>query len=324
MNPAFIASSLINVSLLIILCIGFTFTYMIEKFPNFAHTSYASIGTMVAFYLVKFQGFNPYQTWPVAVMAGGLLGVALYLFIIRPIKVQGMREITLTFTFYIISQIIGSVIAMFSYWLLIVTRIQSSGFLLRSYDFRVEGIPGIGIVAPVTVVVLVLALNVFLYASKFGIAMRATAEDEFLASSLGVNINRIHLASWFISGALAALAGAILPLWIGTSVDYSDKLLISVMAGSVLGGLTSITGAILGGFLVASIQKILTYVLIRVLGVWIGGYEAMLPIIFLFIVLTIEPNGLMAIRRESLSIHGVGESLHRLRKTLWNLLTPDS
>lgn len=170
---------------------------------------------------------------------------------------------------------------------------------------------------------MVASLNVFLYVSRFGIAMRATSEDEFLAASLGVNIHRIHVASWFISGALAGLAGAIIPLWMGTSIDYSDILLVNVMAGSVLGGLTSVTGAIVGGFLVASAKKSLTYTLMRVLGTWVGGYEELIPIVFLFTILAIEPNGITAIKWKEVSVHGVKGSLRRLRETLRNLLTAE-
>lgn len=82
MSLALVSNTVINISLLVILCIGFTFTYMMEKFPNFAHTSYASIGTVVAFYLVRFSGFSPYQTWPVALLVCGLLGVLLYVCIV--------------------------------------------------------------------------------------------------------------------------------------------------------------------------------------------------------------------------------------------------
>ncbi|MCW4049840.1 MAG: branched-chain amino acid ABC transporter permease [Candidatus Bathyarchaeota archaeon] len=323
MNLAIITSSIVNVSLLVILCIGFTFTYMMEKFPNFAHTSYASIGTMVAFYLVRFQGFNPYFTWPVAAVIGGFTGILLYLGIVQPIKNRSMREITLTFTFYIISQMITSGLAMFSYWLLIETGTPSSGFMLRTFDFRVWGVPGICLMAPIIMVFLVLTLNIFLYYAKYGIAMRATAEDEKLSSSLGVNVDRMHLASWFISGALSALAGAILPMWMGTSVNYSDVLLVSVMAGSVLGGLDSINGAIIGGFLVASSKKILTYYLMGILGPWIGAYEELIPTLILFFILAIEPNGLMALKGKNVSVAGIKESLLRFRKTIWNLLTTE-
>ena len=143
MSLAFYASTIINVSLLIILCIGFTFTYMMEKFPNFAHTGYSAIGTVTTFYLVRFYNFNPYATWPVSAFVGGTVGVLLYLVIVRPIKYRGNREITLTFTFYIISVMISSFLAIFSFWILMNTRVRAAGFIMRSHDFRiwVEGAP---------------------------------------------------------------------------------------------------------------------------------------------------------------------------------------
>ena len=57
-----IVSVALNVSILVMLCIGFTFTYMMEKFPNFAHTSFASLGTICTYYLVRFFGFSLRQT----------------------------------------------------------------------------------------------------------------------------------------------------------------------------------------------------------------------------------------------------------------------
>jgi branched-chain amino acid transport system permease protein len=323
MSAPLITSTVINVSLLMILCIGFTFTFMIEKFPNFAHTGYASIGTMITFYLVRFQGFNPYAAWPVATLCGGVVGVILYLGLVKPMKARGLREITLTFTFYIISQMISSVLAIFSYWLLVGQRISSAGFLLRAFDFSIEGVPGIGVTAPVVVLAVIILLSLFLYRSKFGIAMRATTEDEELAANLGVNVDNIHIASWFISGALSGLAGAMLPMWRATSINFSDELLVMVMAGSVMGGLGGIYGAIIGGLLVATSQKLLTYLLIQVFGIWIANYEALMPMIILFTVLAIEPNGLMAINIEDTSIRSIRESLARLRKALWNLLTTE-
>ena len=319
MSAPVVINSVIAGSMLVILCIGFTFTYMMEKFPNFAHASFASIGTMIAFYLVRFKGFNPYLTWPISALAGGIIGVLLYIGLVKPIKGHGFREITLTFTFYIVSQIIGSLLAMFSYWLLVGTGTLSNGFLLKNFDFSLWGLPGIGVMAPITVLVLVVLMNLFLYRARFGIAMRATSEDEQLAAGLGINVNLIHLASWFISGALSALAGAILPLWRATSVNFSDELLVTVMAGSVLGGLTSIGGAILGGFLVASIQKLLTYLLMSTLGVWMGAYEGLLPILFLFLVLAVEPNGLSAIDLSSVSVKSIWGALRRLGRSLSNL-----
>ena len=322
-NTGLIVSGVINVSLLVILCIGFTFTYMMEKFPNFAHTSYASLGTMVTYYLVKFNGVNPYYTWPVSAFLGGVLAVILYLIIVRPIKLRAYSEITLTFTFYIISQIISQGLAIFSYWLLVDNSIQSQGFNLYNYDFRISGFPAIGIIAPVTVLAVVILLQGFLIISKHGVAMRATSEDEGLSMSLGVNVGLVHVSSWFISGALAALAGSIICMWLSTSVNFSDTLLINVMAGSVLGGLGSISGAIIGGFLTALSTKAIIWFLINQVGVNMGVYEGLIPIIFLFVILAIEPNGLTAINPQKITVFALKDAWIRFKRNMKNVITSE-
>ena len=111
------AETLLNVALMIILCIGFTFTYMMEGFPNFAHTGYASIGALVSFYLARIASLNPYLTWPFSALAGGAVGVFLYVCIVRPIKRdRGYQDITLTLTFLIVAQVIPSLCYIFNFW----------------------------------------------------------------------------------------------------------------------------------------------------------------------------------------------------------------
>ena len=316
-------STIVNVSLLVVLCLGFTFTYMMEKFPNFAHTSFASIGTAVTYYLVRFYGWNPYYTWPMSMLVGGLVGIALYLIIVKKIKERAFTDITLTFTFYIVSQIIVQCLAIFSYWILTSSRYQANGFVLISFDFRWNGIQGVGIIAPLTVLFLVVLLEGFLKYSKHGIAMKATSEDEDLAMSLGVNVPMMHIASWFISGSLAALAGSIIPMWLSTSVDFGDTLLISVMAGSVLGGLASIRGAIIGGILTGVSKKAITWFLMSRVSVNMGSYEGLIPILFLFAILAIEPNGLTAINWRNISVHNIKVNIRSLGKSIRNSLNPD-
>jgi branched-chain amino acid transport system permease protein len=296
---------------------------MIEKFPNFAHTSYASLGTIVTYYLVRFYGYNPYYTWPISALIGGILGIILYILIVKPIKGRAFSEITLTFTFYIISQIITQGLAIFSFWLLVEQSIQSQGFNLYNFDSRINGIPAIGIIAPTTVLAVVLVLQVFLKWSKHGIAMRATAENEDLAQGLGVNVRFVHIFSWFVSGALSALAGSIISMYLNTSLNYSDTLLINVMAGSVLGGLNSVTGAILGGFLTAIGSKAMIWFLIRRVGVSMGAYEGMIPIIILFTILAIEPNGLIAINPQNISISGAKDIWIRFKRSMKNVISSE-
>ena len=286
---------MIQVSILVLLCVGFSFTHMIEKFPNFAHTSFVSIGIMCTYTMVRLWGFNPYMAWPVASLANGLVGIAIYLLMVRPIRNAGSGAIRLTFALFSLTFVIKSVLSIYSYWVMRTQGFRAIGFMLRDFDFEFLGLPGIAILAPLTSLALVVALHIFLTRTKFGISIKATSENPQLASTLGININRVHLASWFITGALAGLAGAAIPLWEYTNLSYSDALMIDVMAGSILGGLDNIYGAMVGGTALAFIQTALPGILLGPFGLGIAKFKPLIPIAVIIVILMYEPKGLTSI-----------------------------
>jgi branched-chain amino acid transport system permease protein len=295
MSSAITVDILVQAAVMIILCLGFTITYMMEKFPNFGHTAIATVGTLIAFALVRIWGYNPYSTWLVSTAACGFLAVGLYLFVVRPIKTNGANIITLTFVFFAIAMVVGSIVNVFSYWFLYTLGAPTEGFWLTPFDFTWQGYPGVFVVTLPLCAVLVIALYLFFTKVRFGIAVRAAAENEPLAAILGVNTSIIHIFSWFLTGALAGLAGAIIPLWRYTGLGYTDTFLIQVMAGSVLGGLQNIAGAVIGGFLVTIIEKELTIMMIQFYGIWVANWGALIPSLFIVAVIMIEPEGIMGI-----------------------------
>jgi branched-chain amino acid transport system permease protein len=145
--------------------------------------------------------------------------------------------ITLTFAFFALTQVFASLINIYSYWYLYERRAPTGGFYFYGGDFTYGGYPGILLVSVPTCLVLVASLWFFLTRVKQGVAFRAVAEDEMLSSSLGINVEGIHLLGWFITGALAGLAGGLIPLWRYTGLDSNQEFLILVMTGSVIGGL---------------------------------------------------------------------------------------
>ena len=291
-SPIFV-NILIQTAVMIILCLGFTFTYMMEKFPNFGHTAIATLGTVLAFSLVSIWGYNPYSTWLISTVACGLLSVGLYLFVVRPIKINGANVITLSFVFFAIAMIIGSIVDIFSYWFLYNQGYSARGFWTASFDFNWQGYPGVFVVALPLCAVIVIAFYLFFTKVRLGIAFRAVTENEQLAAILGVNTFSIHIFSWFLTGALAGLAGAIIPLWRYTGLGYTDTFLILVMAGSVLGGLQSFAGAVIGGLLITIIENGLTILLINLYGIAMADWEELIPILFIVAVIMIEPEGIM-------------------------------
>jgi len=293
MAPLLDAETLLNVALMIILCIGFTFTYMMEGFPNFAHTGYASIGALVSFYMARIVGLNPYLTWPFSALAGGAVGVFLYVCVVRPIKRHGgYQDITLTLTFLIVAQVIPSLCYIFNFWSRFTLGHQTRNYSLSYLDFTWNGYRGIAVVGPLMSLLLVVGVHLFLTRTRLGLSLRATSEDEGLAATIGVNTYRAHCASWFISGSLAALAGSIITIHKGMGVEGTEGLIINVMSGAILGGLYSIYGAIIGGMFIALAENTLKSLFFIFFGLAAETWKGLLPLAFLLTATAFFPNGL--------------------------------
>lgn len=297
-----------SISMMIFLCIGFTFTYMMDGFLNLAHTSYAGIGSMVSSYLIRFWGFDSYDTWPFAALLGGLVGMFLYVGVVRPIGTRARswnRDIVLTFASWVVAILLGSTSVLYSFWDHVEMRSFEAEHASAGSYFSWYGIPSSVFLGTVYCMIFLAGLRLFFKRTRIGFALRATAEDEELAQTLGIDTGRAHLISWFISGALSAIAGALFRF--GGGGGASDSLIVSVMTGSILGGLNNIYGAIFGGIFVAVGQKTLNHVLLQIFGIAVNTWLGLMPILFLWAVLMLAPNGITGVR---LNIYGI---INRLR-----------
>ena len=293
--PAIWMNALIFASTLTLLSIGFTLTYLTAKVPNFAHGTYAGVGIYVSFTFSKILGFSPYVGYPVAFLVGGLVSVIIYMLVINVLTRMGGGAIVLTISTLAIQIFLGAMIQIYAYWLLLRYSTYTQVFMLKEFDFKIGGFPGIFVVSIGLTLTSVLLLHYMLTRTKIGVAMRATAEDPELASVLGININQVQIFSWFLTGGLACLAGAMIPMWFMSTPSTGAMMITSIMAGSLLGGFESVYGAVVGGFLVGLSEVMLTTWGQQVLGVWVGEYRPLIPMIFLVAVLLIEPEGLQGV-----------------------------
>ena len=285
-NLSLILSIVFYIGLLTILCVSFTFTYMIEGFPNFAQTSYTLIGSTVSYYFARYWFVPRYAGWILSASFGGLVGMFYYLAIVKPIKRHGNdQEITLTLTFLVISTVIPYLVYIFNWWTFYESKFSTKGEMLLYQDFFIGNIPGVFLMGVGVAILIIVGLTYFIKHTKIRISLRATAENEELASILGINIQRVHIITWFISGALSTLVGSI------GLYDY-EGLIISVMSGSILGGLTSIPGAIIGGLFIAFGESVLEEIIYQVFGVNMEMWKGLLPMLFLVTILALFPDGL--------------------------------
>jgi branched-chain amino acid transport system permease protein len=290
--PTILLMGITYASELTLLCIGFTLTYKTSKIPNFAHGTYAGIGVYVSYTFAKFYNISPYWGFPVAFIIGGIVSILIFKLVISTLSKIGSGTIVLTISTLAIQIFLASCLSVYSYYFISYHSLIASAFILKEWDFSVGPVAGIFFVAISISIVTVILLHYLLTKTRLGIAMRATAEDPELASVLGIDTDQIQLFSWFLTGGLACLAGAMIPMWFQSGPTSGSAMITSIMAGSLLGGFESIYGSIIGAFLIGLSETFITLWGQILLGNWFGSYRPLVPMTFLIIVLLIEPRGL--------------------------------
>ncbi len=139
-------------------------------------------------------------------------------------------------------------------------------------------------------------LGWWLARSKLGLAMRATALDQETALAQGINVGRMFSASWGISGALVALAGALMAAN-GGVVQATDAIFALVaLPAIIIGGLDSLRGAVIGG-LIVGVAMALTKTYQPLYATWLGhNFETVVPYLIMVVVLLIRPYGIYGTR----------------------------
>lgn len=288
--------AIVFASLLSLLSLGLTLTYLVTKVPNFAHGSIATVGIYVTLTATQVLGADAYQFLPVAFLLGGLANLVLYFVAIRPLNRRRAGLVSLMVATIAYNLVLVAAINMYADYVTKTFKVASRDFILRKFDFELFGQPGVFITAPIIAIGLVVGLYVFLTKTKFGVAMRAAIEDQALAGVLGINVRRVYLISWFMAGGLGGLAGALLGLWFQSNPGYGDSVLISIFAASVVGGLQNIYGGIIGGLLVGLAEILGTNWLGSVFGTWIFPYRPLVPLLAMVIALLLAPKGIAGVK----------------------------
>jgi branched-chain amino acid transport system permease protein len=133
------------------------------------------------------------------------------------------------------------------------------------------------------------ALFAFLNGTKWGLAMRAVAQDPVAARIVGLPVGRMLTLGWALSAAVGAVAGMLLAPLLALQPSMMFGVLIFALAAAVLGGLNSLPGAIVGGLTLGVVQNLAnTYVTPRT-----GSIDVTIAFLVIVAVLLIRPTGLL-------------------------------
>ncbi|MCP4694469.1 MAG: branched-chain amino acid ABC transporter permease, partial [Desulfobacterales bacterium] len=134
---------------------------------------------------------------------------------------------------------------------------------------------------------LLVGLNILVFKTRIGMAMRATAQDKVMSALVSISSNRIIALTFALGAGLAAAAGIMVGLYYG-SVRYDMGFVpgIKAFAAAVLGGIGNVTGAMLGGLIIGMVE-------IFGAGYISGQYKDVFAFIILIAVLYFKPTGIM-------------------------------
>lgn len=235
---------------------------------------------------------NPIIALILASLAGGVLSIALEFVAFRPLRERNADRL---------AQLISSIGAA-----LILVNVAQFAFQAvygRTEAYYPRDIAIFGIsseplifgelrIVPIRLAILVIALVLMIVLqylvqrTEVGQQMRAVAFNERIASLLGVDVSRVYIITFFLAGAFGGIAGMLFGIaFLAITPFIGESIALVGLTAIVLGGLGSIQGALIGGFIVALIQ---TY------SVALGGssYRDAIVFILLFIMLLVRPQGL--------------------------------
>lgn len=272
-------------SLYALVAIGYTMVYGILRLINFAHGDLLMVSAYSAIYGIIIFGFPWYLSFPLAILATGLMGILLDRAAYRPLR-RAPR----------ISLLISAIGASFLLENLAVVFIGGvpkpfprPEFFGKVIELGALRIQVLTIYTPLITMLLLLTLLYIVFRTKPGKAMRAASRDFETTRLMGINLDRI-IALTFLLGSCLAAAGGIMWAMKYPQVNPFMGIIPGLKAfiAAVLGGIGNIMGAVIGGFLLG-----LGEILIVAFMPELAQYRDALAFVILILVLLFRPTGIM-------------------------------
>ncbi len=275
----------VNSIALALMALGFALVYGISRLPNFAHGALYVITGFGVWWFVHRLHLNYFISILLALVLMGMIGAAIYRFIL--IRVRGMAT--------------SEIIATYALGLAILEFLRWGGFKGMTYTLpvfiagsvKIGGIPvdfqriiviGIGIVV-------VSFMWLFTHFNRTGLALRGMAQDEHAAMMLGIDSDWMAVIAMAMGSILAGLSAIVLLPLGNIVVEAGYNVLILSIAVCIVGGLGSWVGAILAAFMIGFLQ-IITVAYIQ------SHFQMVVALLAIIVTLILRPSGFFGRQKE--------------------------
>ena len=235
--------------------VGLNLIFGVIRVVNFAQGEFVMLGMYGAFVAYNLLGIGPYLAVPLVIPVLFVLGALVQRLILSRLRAEPTMQIFATFGLLLLLQNV----------VLAVTG--GAAYTVYSNASTVNIAVGplhIGLVRIIILVattVVAAGLSAFLQRTMLGRAIRAVAQDSRAATLMGIDVEHIYMISFGIGAALAGLAGCLLAPLYSLSPQIGLGFILPAFAVVVLGGLGSVKGAYIGGFIVGLTEALAGYYL---------------------------------------------------------------
>jgi branched-chain amino acid transport system permease protein len=271
-----------------LIALGYVAIYRVSRVLNLAHGEVMMLGAYLLLTTGSVMPFGPFGAVLFTAVLSVLLGILIYLFLMRWTTGQAVFSAVLTtIAFGIFLR--GIAVLCWS------SQHRYPGKVLGMTDpaIPVGGgavISRVGMLIVCTAIAAYLAMFVFLRFGRWGIRMRACGQNPLLAAQSGLNLHFIYAMAWAISAFAGGLAGALVSLENG--IDTTMALIgLKAFPGALVGGLDSFGGAVIGSLVVAAAEVISIQFVSQLL-------SDVIPFVILLVMLIVRPWGFFGTREQ--------------------------
>lgn len=269
-----------------LLALGLALVFGVMGLVNFAYGELVAI-TGYTMYLLVINGVSWSIAALVGILAAAVASLLMERFAFRPLR--NASFLTLLFSSFALSVILQNL-----FRALISPRtkgFRGPSLFVQAVSVGPLTVGWLNIVTMGVALVSFIVLLLFLRRTTAGISMRAAAEDFAVARLMGIKANRVIAMAFVVSGVLAGVAGV---LWVARSGNVSPAMgftpIIKAFVATVIGGLGSLPGAVVGGFILGAVEVFMISTLPNSLQPFADPLSLMAVIAILYF----KPNGLLA------------------------------
>lgn len=287
----YLFNGLVVGSIFAIAAVGISLLYSVLRLVNFAAGDFLTLGAFITYFFSVTKEMNFFLAIIISMAAGMAICWFLELILWRNLR----RNKAGTLALFLVATGVALMLRPTIQYVFGTETRKFNVDILKTYDFFGARIAHTQLMVLIFGSLAIMTIALFMSKARIGKDMRAYANNPSLAAVSGVNVDRVVMATWLISGALGSLAGVFQGLVQGQFNNaMGDTLLLSFFAAVVLGTIGDAYGALAGGILLGLFMEL------SQLEIFFGGvpsnYKPVVAFATLVLVLLFKPEGLFGYR----------------------------